>query len=68
MFAARSSLAAYNVENGRNSKVDTWDIGLRDLAEYYFVPLKACINKADVGAFMCTSPACVCVVLPSHPF
>ena len=40
-----------------------WDIGLRDLAEYYFVPLKACIDKADVGAFMCTSPAGLCVVL-----
>ena len=45
---------AYNVEDGRNSAVDTWDIGLRDLAEYYFVPLKACIDKADVGAFMCS--------------
>ena len=45
----------YNVEDGRNEPGDTWDIGLRDLSEYYFAPLKACIEKAQVGAFMCTS-------------
>ena len=44
----------YSVENGRNQRGDSWDIGLRDLAEYYFVPLKACIDQADVGAFMCS--------------
>ena len=43
----------YSIEDGRNQKGDTWDIGLRDLLEYYFVPLKACV-KADVGAFMCS--------------
>ena len=25
-----------------------------DLADYYFVPLRACILHADVGAFMCS--------------
>jgi beta-glucosidase-like glycosyl hydrolase len=44
---------AYSVEGGRNTLGDTWDISLRDLVDYYFVPLKACIDVADVGAFMC---------------
>ena len=30
---------AYSVENDRNTRPDTWNIGLRDLIEYYFVPL-----------------------------
>jgi beta-glucosidase-like glycosyl hydrolase len=45
---------AYSVEDGRNTKSDTWDISLKDLSEYYFAPLKACIKKADVGALMCS--------------
>ena len=45
---------AYSVEFGRNGLSDTFDISLRDLADYYFVPLKACIDIADVGAFMCS--------------
>ena len=36
------------------SITDTFDISLRDLVDYYFVPLKACIDIADVGAFMCS--------------
>jgi hypothetical protein len=45
---------AYSVENGRNKVSDTFDISLRDLVDYYFVPLKSCIDLADVGAFMCS--------------
>jgi beta-glucosidase-like glycosyl hydrolase len=45
---------AYSVEDGRNGKGDTYDISLRDLVDYYFVPLKACIDIADVAAFMCS--------------
>lgn len=45
---------AYSVENDRNTLPNTYNISLRDLAEYYFVPLKACIDEADVAAFMCT--------------
>ena len=44
---------AYSVEDGRNGITDNAQISLRDLADYYFVPLKACIDIADVGAFMC---------------
>jgi beta-glucosidase-like glycosyl hydrolase len=44
--------AAYSVENGRNSNGDNANISLRDLDEFYFPPLKACIDQADVGAFM----------------
>ena len=43
-----------SVEDGRNGKSNTYDISLRDLVDYYFVPLKACIDLADVGAFMCS--------------
>jgi len=46
---------AYSVEAGRNSAPDDWNITLKDLDEYYFVPLRACVTKADVGAFMCTA-------------
>jgi beta-glucosidase-like glycosyl hydrolase len=45
---------AYSVEDGRNGKTDTFDISLKDLASYYFVPLRACVEIADVGAFMCS--------------
>ena len=45
---------AYSVEGGRNTARDTFDISLRDLVDYYFVPLKACIQLGDVGAFMCS--------------
>eukprot|EP01043_Picozoa_sp_COSAG02_P006103 COSAG02_NODE_170_length_31534_cov_33.568498_22_plen_163_part_00 len=45
---------AYSVEDGRDGITDTFDISLRDLVDYYFVPLKSCIDIADVGAFMCT--------------
>ena len=45
---------AYSVEDGRDGITDTFDISLRDLVDYYFVPLKACIDIADVGAFMCS--------------
>ena len=45
---------AYSVEAGRDTATDTFDISLRDLVEYYFVPLQACIDLADVGAFMCS--------------
>ena len=46
--------AAYSVEDGRNEKQDTWDISLRDLSEYYFAPLRACVKNALVGAYMCS--------------
>jgi beta-glucosidase-like glycosyl hydrolase len=49
--------AAYSVEDGRNEKQDTWDISLRDLMEYYFVPLRACVEQANVGAYMCAYDA-----------
>ena len=49
--------AAYSVEAGRNEKQDTWDISLRDLNEYYFAPLRACIKQAAVGAYMCSYSA-----------
>ena len=49
--------AAYSVEDGRNEKEDTWDISLRDLSEYYFAPLRACVEQADVGAYMCSYDA-----------
>ncbi len=45
---------AYSVEDGRNGATDDFNISLRDLANYYFVPLKACIELADVGAYMCS--------------
>ena len=45
---------AYSVEDGRDGITDTFDISLRDLVDYYFVPLKSCIDIADVGAFMCS--------------
>jgi beta-D-xylosidase 4 len=48
---------AYSMEQGRNERSDTADISLRDLAEYYFVPLRACIEQADLGAFMCSYSA-----------
>ena len=48
MFPFRS------VEDGRNGRGNTYDISLRDLADYYFVPLRACVQKGDVGAFMCS--------------
>jgi beta-D-xylosidase 4 len=49
--------SSYSVEDGRNEKGDTWDISLRDLSEYYFAPLRACVEKADVGAYMCSYDA-----------
>jgi beta-D-xylosidase 4 len=45
---------AYSVEGGRNSASDTWNISLRDLDEYYFVPLKSCVQQANIAAFMCS--------------
>jgi beta-glucosidase-like glycosyl hydrolase len=45
---------AYSVEDGRNTISNNYNISLRDLVDYYFVPLKACIDVADVGAFMCS--------------
>ena len=45
---------AYSVEDGRDGITDTFDISLRDLVDYYFVPLKSCIDIADIGAFMCS--------------
>ena len=53
---------AYSVEDGRDGITDTFDISLRDLVDYYFVPLKACIDIADVGAFMCS-----CALTPPDP-
>ena len=44
----------YSVEDGRNGASNNYNISLRDLASYYFVPLKACIDQGDVGAFMCS--------------
>lgn len=52
---------AYSVEQGRNSAGDDWNISLKDLDEYYFPPLRSCVQKADVGAFMCS---CECWLLP----
>lgn len=49
-----SNFFRYSVEGGRNSASDTANISLRDLDEYYFPPLKACIDQADVGAIMCS--------------
>ena len=46
------------------SITDTFDISLRDLVDYYFVPLKACIDIADVGAFMCS---CALISLTPRP-
>lgn len=46
--------ACYSMEQGRNERSDTADISLRDLSEYYFVPLRTSIVKADLGAFMCS--------------
>jgi hypothetical protein len=46
--------AMYSVEAGRNGAGDDFNISLRDLDEYYFVPLKACVTQADIGAFMCS--------------
>ena len=51
---ARATPRRYSVEDGRNTLRDTADISLRDLVDYYFVALKACIDLADVGAFMCS--------------
>ena len=45
---------AYSVEDGRNGLSDNANISLRDLVDYYFVPLQTCIEEADVGAFMCS--------------
>ena len=45
---------AYSVEDGRDGLGNTYDISLRDLVDYYFVPLKSCIDIGDVGAFMCS--------------
>ena len=42
------------MEEGRNTAVDTADIGMRDLMDYCFPPLKVCLQWADVGAFMCS--------------
>ena len=44
-------VAAYSVEDGRNSRGDTWNIGLRDLTEYYLAGLKACVTKAKVSSW-----------------
>jgi hypothetical protein len=44
---------AYSVEQGRNGPTDDFNISLRDLDEYYFAPLKACVTQADVASFMC---------------
>lgn len=49
--------SSYSVEDGRNEKQDTWDISLRDLSEYYFAPLRACVEQSDVGAYMCSYSA-----------
>ena len=49
--------AAYSVEDGRNERGDTWNIGLRDLNEYYFRPFRAAIQDADVAALMCAYSA-----------
>jgi len=35
---------AYSVEAGRNSAGDDWNITLKDLDEYYFPPLRACVK------------------------
>jgi len=53
----------YSVEGGRNFESDTANISLRDLDEYYFVPLKATVKQADVGAYMCSYVAPVVVVV-----
>ena len=45
---------AYSVEDGRNGASNDYNISLRDLVDYYFVPLRACVEQADVGAFMCS--------------
>eukprot|EP01043_Picozoa_sp_COSAG02_P074098 COSAG02_NODE_14681_length_1248_cov_3.848552_2_plen_104_part_01 len=50
-------VAAYSVEQGRNEKQDTWDISLRDLSDYYFAPFRACVERGDVGALMCSYAA-----------
>ena len=43
---------AYSVEDGRNGLSNDYNISLRDLVDYYFVPLRTCVEEADVGAFM----------------
>jgi len=48
---------AYSVESDRDQATNTFEISLKDLVEYYFVPLKSCIQNADVGAFMCSYDA-----------
>jgi len=50
----------YSDEANRNLLADNFNISLRDLVEYYLVPLKACIQRADVAAAMCD---CGCAVL-----
>ena len=55
--ALHVNVSSYSVEDGRNEKQDTWDISLRDLSEYYFAPLRACVEQADVGAYMCSYDA-----------
>ena len=49
--------AAYSIEDGRNEQGDTWNIGLQDLADYYFPPLRALVSRADVAAVMCSYSA-----------
>ena len=45
---------AYSLEGGRNFAGDDWNITLKDLDEYYFTPLRACVQGADIAAFMCS--------------
>ena len=51
------NLSQYSVEGGRNFAGDDWNITLKDLDEYYFTPLRACVQKSDIAAFMCTISA-----------
>ena len=42
------------IAGGRNSAGDDWNITLKDLDEFYFTPLRTCVEKADIAAFMCS--------------